>query len=243
MTESSWRIDDLAQRAGVSVDNIRYYAREGLLPPGTRSGRITLYGPEHLDRLARIRELRERHFSLAAIRALVTADRPGLDALFLGAVHEYSYEELLERSDVGADLVTELQHIGLLADPATFGRDSYDDSDLRLMQSVRELLDVGMTPEILLELGRIYVRHFGELQQEVHGMLAGWNNPEWDSDAVEAMQRSLTANVGRMLPAVDQVLNYVHQRTVQRLTIEAIRTARETGTGIGGIKNPPALDF
>ena len=35
-----WRIDDLAHRAGVTVDTIRYYQREGLMPDGQRSGRV-----------------------------------------------------------------------------------------------------------------------------------------------------------------------------------------------------------
>ena len=54
MAEPQWRIDELAQKAGVTVDTIRYYAREGLLPPPAKSGRNKLYGPEHVDRLARI---------------------------------------------------------------------------------------------------------------------------------------------------------------------------------------------
>ena len=39
-----------------------------------------------------------------------------------------------------------------------------------------------------------------------------------------------------MIPAVDRVLNYVHQRTIQRLTLEAVRTAEATGTGVGGVR-------
>ena len=39
-----------------------------------------------------------------------------------------------------------------------------------------------------------------------------------------------------MIPAVDRVLNYVHQRTIQRLTLEAVRTAQETETGVGGVR-------
>ena len=74
----SWRIDELAQRAGVTVDTIRYYAREHLLPPPERSGRHKLYGPEHLDRLTRIRDLQAQRFSLAAIRAVLDADQRGL---------------------------------------------------------------------------------------------------------------------------------------------------------------------
>jgi hypothetical protein len=50
-----WRIDDLAQRAGITVDTIRYYQREGLLPPAERAGRANLYTGEHLARLERIK--------------------------------------------------------------------------------------------------------------------------------------------------------------------------------------------
>ena len=39
MGEACWRIDELAQRAGLTVDTIRYYAREGLLAPPTKQGR------------------------------------------------------------------------------------------------------------------------------------------------------------------------------------------------------------
>jgi hypothetical protein len=93
-----------------------------------------------------------------------------------------------------------------------------------------------MTPTILAEVGAIYVRHFRTLQTEVHATLAGWTRPDWDPAEMEAVQRQLTAASDRLIPAVDRVLNYVHQRTVQRLTLEAIRTAAETNTGVGGFK-------
>ncbi len=84
MTESM-RIDELAQRSGLTVDTIRYYQRECLLPPAVRAGRSKLYGPDHLDRLAQIRDLQGRRFSLAAIRALLESERPELvDGIFSG---------------------------------------------------------------------------------------------------------------------------------------------------------------
>jgi hypothetical protein len=235
MSDASWRIDDLAQRAGISVDTIRYYAREGLLPAPQPAGRNKLYGPDHLDRLSRIRELQERRFSLAAIRAIVTSDRP-VDGLFLGTEHEYDLDGLLERSGLERGFVDEMREIGLLAEPASLGRHGYDDADLSLMRAVVELLAIGMPERIIIELGRIYVRHFGELQREVHDTLAGAGDGNWDADELVLIQRRLTANAQRMLPAIDRVLGYVHQRTVQRLTLEAIRTAQETGTGVGGVR-------
>ncbi len=242
MTQNLWRVDDLAQRAGLTVDTIRYYAREGLLQASVKSGKNKLYGPEHLERLAKIKELQEQRFNLASIRAIVAADRPGIPDLFLGAEHQYDLADLVAKSGLELEFVEQLAHVGLLADPATLGRQAYDDADLQLLHGVRELIAIGMTEEVLVELGRIYVRHFAALQTEVHALLAGWTHPEWDPAEVDAMQRSLTSNAKRMLPAVDEVLNYVHQRTVQRLTIDAIRTAAETGTGVGGVRTSMSPD-
>jgi DNA-binding transcriptional MerR regulator len=237
--DGRFRIDELAQRAGLTVDTIRYYSREGLLDPPERAGRHKVYGVAHLDRLRRIKELQEHRFSLAAIKAIVSIDRPGLEGLFTAEGRTYTYDELVERAGVDRQLVAALRDVDLLPDPAEFGREAYDESDLGLLRAVAELRDIGMTPDILVELGAIYVRHFRALQRDVHDMLAGKNN-NWDEDEMVAIQRRLTANSHRMIPAVDRVLNYVHQRTIQRLTLEAMHTAEVTGTGVGGVKLPAA---
>ncbi len=234
MTEPSWRIDELAHEADCTVDTIRYYAREGLLPPPERSGRHRLYGSAHLERLTRIRELQGERFSLAAIRAIVNVDRPGLESLFASEGHRYTLADLLDRSGLDEPLVKRLRKVGLLADPESLGHDAYDDNDLALLRAVAELQEIGMTEDVLVALGEIYVRHFTALQADVHNMLAG-HDRDWDPDELVAIQRRLTANSQRMLPAVDRVLNYVHQRTIQRLTLDAVRTAEETGTGVGGV--------
>lgn len=235
MNTPCWRIDELAQKAGLTVDTIRYYAREGLLSAPERAGRHKLYGPDHLERLARIRELQSQRFSLAAIRALLDVDRPGIEGLFVTEGREYTLDDLAARSGVAPEVITGLRDVGLLPDPAELGRAAYDDSDLALLRAVAELQDIGMTPTVLVELGAIYVRHFRALQKDVHAMFAGVDRDDWDHDELVELQRHLTANTQRMIPAVDRVLNYVHQRTIQRLTLEAIATARDTRTGVGGI--------
>src|SRR5262249_30621155 len=153
-----------------------------------KQGRNRLYGSEHLARLERIRDLRNQRFSLAAIRAIVEVDRPGLEGLFAGAGNEYTLGELTQRSEIGEQLVAGLREVGLLPDPAEFGGDSYDDADLAVLRAVGELRAIGMTPEILLALSRIYVDHFGALQQDVLDMLSGKANPGWDADELVSIQ-------------------------------------------------------
>ena len=72
------RIGELAKRTGCSIDAIRYYEREGLLPPAQRSeGNFRLYGEEAVERLQFIRHCRSLDMNLAEIGALLRAqDHP-----------------------------------------------------------------------------------------------------------------------------------------------------------------------
>jgi DNA-binding transcriptional MerR regulator len=221
MADGAWRIDELAQKAGLTVDTIRYYAREGLLRPPVKQGRNRLYGTEHLERLERICELRSQRFSLAAIKAIVDVDRPGLEGLFTTTGREYSLAELTERAELEPELVERLRTIGLLLDPPDFGGDSYDETDVAVLRAIGELRTIGMTDDVVVALGRIYVEHLVALQHEVLDMLSGDTDPGRDRDELVAIQHNLTANAPRLMPAIDQLLSYIHQRTLQRLTLEA----------------------
>jgi DNA-binding transcriptional MerR regulator len=62
-------IDQLAERSGITVRNIRFYAGRGLLPPPQLRGRTGLYGPDHLARLELVSELSALGFTLSAIES------------------------------------------------------------------------------------------------------------------------------------------------------------------------------
>ena len=68
---SEYTVDELGRLAGVTTTTIRLYQGKGLLPGPEIRGRVGFYGPSHLARLRLIGALRQRGFSLAAIRALV----------------------------------------------------------------------------------------------------------------------------------------------------------------------------
>src|SRR5205085_4927479 len=80
------RVEDLARRAETSVDTIRFYQKRRLLPAPQREGRIAWYGPEHIERLARIRELRVQGLTLALIGRMVAGDLDPTDAPLAAAV-------------------------------------------------------------------------------------------------------------------------------------------------------------
>lgn len=66
------RISELAQKAGCSVETIRFYESNLLIPkaPRTKSN-YRVYGPAHLERLVFIRHCRALDLSLEEIKALV----------------------------------------------------------------------------------------------------------------------------------------------------------------------------
>jgi DNA-binding transcriptional MerR regulator len=69
-----FKLDELAEKADVSVRTIRYYVQRGLLPPPVFRGRDTVYGEGHLNRLRLIKRLQdERYLPLEAIAAELEA--------------------------------------------------------------------------------------------------------------------------------------------------------------------------
>ena len=66
-------IGRLAKGAGVNIDTIRYYERNGLLPkPVRRASGYREYTAEDLDRLSFIRRSKELGFTLAEIAELMS---------------------------------------------------------------------------------------------------------------------------------------------------------------------------
>jgi len=66
------KIGELAARTDCPAETIRYYEREALLPPPTRSqGNYRMYGEQHVERLQFIRHCRSLQIGLTDIRALL----------------------------------------------------------------------------------------------------------------------------------------------------------------------------
>ena len=224
------RIDELARRSGLTVDTIRFYQREGLLPPAARAGRAKVYGQDHLERLAQIRDLQARRFSLAAIRALLESERAGLvDGIFSGEGSlSYSLADLVERSGGSAELAARLHDVGLLRDPVEFGRATYDATDLDVLRAVVELQRLGLPDDVLVELASIYVDGVEAMQLQVFELFSGRRGQTWSLEELSSFQDRAATSAGQLLPLVTRIVEYVHLRTLQRVTLGAIERSKQT---------------
>src|SRR5216684_2782025 len=71
--DTELRIGEIATRAGVSIDTLRYYERLKLLPrPRRSSGGFRLFAPEHVERVKFIKQAQDLGFSLDEIKGLLT---------------------------------------------------------------------------------------------------------------------------------------------------------------------------
>jgi DNA-binding transcriptional MerR regulator len=221
----SWRIDDLAQRSGLSVDTIRYYQREGLLEPPVRRGRTAVYGPAHLHRLEQIRELQARHLSLAAIRGLLATERLGLaESLFAAGEGDYTPTQLASAAGVDRDLVDELERAGVLQAPEALGRESYDDADLRMLTAVRRMLDLGLPRALVVRLCELYTTSFATMQDQVLELFTRGGEVLAGDDLV-AFHEHIADSLSEVLKPVESLLDYSHTRSVQLMTMRALRDA------------------
>jgi len=60
-------LEELTDRVGMSVRNVRFYTAKGLVPPPIRRGRSGYYSADHIARLQLAQELQGHGFTLSAI--------------------------------------------------------------------------------------------------------------------------------------------------------------------------------
>ena len=156
------RVEELARRGDVSVDTIRFYQKRQLLPAPRREGRIAWYGDEHIERLARIKDLQRQGFSLAVIRRLLAgeldpADEP-LAAAVAGAQHRdaelLDLDELASRVGIPAPLLEAIAREGLIVPQHHNGREGYTTEDADVLRSGLQLLEAGFPLPDLLALAK-----------------------------------------------------------------------------------------
>ncbi|MEA3077749.1 MAG: hypothetical protein QOF60_2657 [Actinomycetota bacterium] len=163
-----YRVEQLAAKADVSVDTVRFYQSRGLLPPPRRQGRVAYYGDEHLDRLARIRTLQGRGLNLATIQRLMAGELDAADEALVTAISSttatneegetFTLEELAERSRIPLGLLRAVLREGLLIPRKLGGLDRFTTADVDAAAAGLRLLEAGLPLPEILDLARTHDR-------------------------------------------------------------------------------------
>lgn len=229
----SWalRMKDLCDATGLQRQAIHFYIKEGLLPPGRKTGRnMAYYGAVHLERLELIRRLQhERFLPLKAIRALIDGgdgqytpeQRQWLRelkrrvattlALEADAPETAVAQPLLDTHHVTRDELAQLDEAGVVpvGRDAT-GREVILVADAWAIETLGELRGLGFTPERGFGVADIalYERFVSALFEAETALL---------SERLTAVDADVAADmVERVLPLVHRFITRFHEAKIRR---------------------------
>lgn len=166
--EPGLTIEQLAQRTGMSVRNIRNHQSRGLLPPPEVRARIGYYAQEHVDRLLLVREMQDEGYNLKAIERLLSSTGAAADrVLGLGrAVHQPFAEEqpeVLTAADLAARFggpdakaQRKAEKLGMLR---PLGGDRFEAPSPSLLRAAEEVVGLGVPLESALDAIERVQRH------------------------------------------------------------------------------------
>jgi DNA-binding transcriptional MerR regulator len=154
VVEPELTVEQLANRTGMSVRNIRNHQSRGLLPPPQVRARVGYYGEEHVKRLRLIQEMQAEGFKLEAIKRLVGGRASSIEQ-FLGlrravtapfdaeSPEVLSVQDLRDRfGDAGPKETAKAQKLGLLV---PIGDGLYEVPSPALFQAAVEVLARGVS--------------------------------------------------------------------------------------------------
>lgn len=225
-----YRVETLAAKADVSVDTVRFYQSRGLLAPPRRQGRVAWYGEEHLERLARIRQLQGRGLTLATIARLLAGELDAADEALVTAVAAdegeglFTLDELAERTGIPVGLLQAVVKEGLLVARRVGGVDHFTSADVAAGAAGLRLVEAGLPLPEILDLARRHhaaMREVAERAVELfdahvrHPLRASGLA---DDDAAARLVEAFTT----LLPATTELVTHHFQRTLLNVAQEHI---------------------
>nr|WP_329930664.1 MerR family transcriptional regulator [Streptomyces sp. SP17BM10] len=242
-----YRVEELAEAAGITTRTLRFYRERKLLQPPRREGRIAWYGEEHLARLRMIGELLERGHTLGGITELIGAGESGRDVAELigleaAIIAPWSDETPVrltwdELKDSFGDQLTEENTAESLAQGyITVTDDGITHISRRLMDATTALVAEGVPLSAVLDASRRTQAHVDAIAEifidvvtdHILGALSA------DSPLPPGEAARLTERILRVRPlartVVDAQFALAMDRRVHAEYDELLRQRRENGT-------------
>ena len=164
-----YKISDLARETGVSPGTIKFYMREGLLPPPTlKTGRnMAYYDRGFVDRIRCIKELQQkRYLPLDIIKAILERDRnvisPSevntlltLEGRFYEEIHytpgleRLAVAEVGERYAISPEVIDYFVQVGVLTSTTRDGVEFFEGDDVLILENLAAMREAGFGGDLI----------------------------------------------------------------------------------------------
>jgi DNA-binding transcriptional MerR regulator len=224
-----YRIDELAQAAGMTVRNVRVYQDRGLLPPPRREGRVGLYSEAHLARLRLIGGLLERGYGFTHIAELIhawergheIADVLGLEAALTGPWSD-EIPSYLTQTDIdemygeesSPETVARAVSLGLVEPDG----DRYRVPSPRLLHAGAELVAAGLPLDSVLDIAELLKRTIDEVAERFVQAVASHILAGHDADWAPGEQElpAIIELIQRLRPLAQMAVDAQLARSMER---------------------------
>jgi DNA-binding transcriptional MerR regulator len=191
-------VEEVSERTGISVRNLRFYTTRGLVPPPARQGRTAVYAAEHVARFELLQELQSHGLTLAAI-----------ERYFEGIPDDATTEQIaLRRATLRPLAAPEPTHMtrkdletragGVLTDAAleqliTLGAATLLDdgtfqvNDNRLRSSLH-MIEIGVPTSLAVACDEVYKRHSRAMAAELEALFRNELWPAYKAGKISAEQ-------------------------------------------------------
>lgn len=239
------RVEELSRRLGLSVDTIRFYQKRGLLEPPEREGRVGWYGPAHVERLEKIKELQASGLTLAVIAQVLggqldDADLPLATVVARARVDQdegrqtlLTLDELAERSGVPVGLIDAVVREHLLVPQSVEGVARFTDVDVRVVQAGLALLSAGIPLAELMELARRHDRGAREIAEGAVELFDAYVRRPLKETDLDPDERAewLVQTFGGLLSAVTSLVSHHFRRVL-------LEIAQQHLESVSGVEAP-----
>ncbi len=227
-------LEELTERVGMSVRNVRFYTSRGLVPPPIRRGRSGYYAADHVARLELVQELQSHGFTLAAIEKYVagipetaTPEDIALHRTMLAPWQsepplQLTRAELDKRAGrpLDADDLATLATLGIVT-PGPRGRYRVAVSHLSVGLG---LLDLGFPPEAAHAAAQVYAAHGRAIAEELYAVFKKLVWPAYKESGAppealrEVLERLKPLSVASLVTAYEVAMDDAKREGIARRT-------------------------
>jgi DNA-binding transcriptional MerR regulator len=229
-----YRVDQLAELAGISIDLIRSYQSRGLLPPPEHEGRVAWYDRRHLDRLRRIRDLKAKGWSMRSIAETLNRAGPGLRATVEAATdgddEEFDMDELVARTGVPRSVLRSFVASGVLRPRhGRSGREEFTQADVHAMRALLSLIGTGVPMEEFMAVANVQLSAVEQVAEGTFELFLRYLREPLLARNLPARSEAerMAGGLRLLLQSVGTLLTYNFQRTILEV---AQRYVDEHGT-------------
>lgn len=233
-----YRVDQLADLAGISVELVRSYQSRGLLPPPVHEGRVAWYERRHLDRLRRIRDLKAKGWSMRSIAETLNQVGPGLRATVEAATDGdddlFDLDELAERTGVPTAVLRSFVASGVLRPRHQVrargsAHEEFTQADVHAMRALLSLIGTGVPMEEFMAVANVQLAAVEHVAEGTFDLFLRYLREPLLARDLPARSEAerMAAGLRLLLQSVGTLLTYNFQRTILEV---AQRYVDEHGT-------------